>query len=177
MARKKVISTNDFKALSLRLVHQLLEHHDFSADSVLVGLQPRGIYLSEVLAKQLLEVTGLKHVQKAMLDHTFFRDDFRNQQGVLTPNATSMDVLIDDKDIVLVDDVLFTGRSVRSAIDALLKYGRPKSIELLVLIDRRFQRELPIQANYIGKKIDSIDKEKISLEWNKTYTLAQAFIE
>ena len=97
-----------------------------------------------------------KEVTCGTLDITFFRDDFRRRETPLIPSVTNIDFSIENKNIVLVDDVLFTGRTIRSGLDALLSFGRPKGVELLVLVDRRFRRDLPIEANYVGKAVDTL---------------------
>jgi pyrimidine operon attenuation protein/uracil phosphoribosyltransferase len=109
-----------------------------------------------------------KEVQCGNLDITFFRDDFRRREKPLIPSITNLDFSIENKKVVLVDDVLYTGRTIRSGLDALLTFGRPSKIELLVLIDRRFRRDLPIQANYIGKAVDTLVSERVSVEWKET---------
>jgi pyrimidine operon attenuation protein/uracil phosphoribosyltransferase len=101
------------------------------------------------------------------LDITFYRDDFR-AKGSMAANETEIPFSLEEKNIILIDDVLFTGRTIRSALDAMLDYGRPNDVELLVLIDRRLQRHLPIQAKYVGKVIDSIASEKVKVEWKET---------
>jgi pyrimidine operon attenuation protein / uracil phosphoribosyltransferase len=101
------------------------------------------------------------------MDITFYRDDFRRREKPLQASNTKINFPIEKKKIVLIDDVLFTGRTIRAALDALLDFGRPEHVELLVLIDRRFTRDLPIQANYIGKTIDSIESEHVKVEWKE----------
>jgi len=93
-------------------------------------------------------------------------DDFRKKE--LVPNRTEIDFIIEDKNVIMVDDVLFTGRTIRAGLDAMLAFGRPNDVELLVLIDRRLSRHLPIQAKYVGKTIDSIASEKVVVEWSET---------
>lgn len=146
-----------------RLCHQLIENHlDFS-DSVLIGLQPRGIYLSDRIYHTLKKLLPGVHINYGKLDITFYRDDFNTQLHV--PNETTIDFSLDNKKVILVDDVLYTGRTTRSALDAMLDYGRPSVVELLVLIDRRFTRQLPIQADYTGRTVDAIISEKVKVRW------------
>ena len=102
-----------------------------------------------------------------MLDITFYRDDFRRNEKVLKANETKLDFSIENKTVVLIDDVLFTGRSIRAAMDALQSYGRPKTIQLLNLIDRRFSRELPIQPDYCGIQVDSRLNQKVKVCWDE----------
>ena len=149
-----------------RLCSQLIEnHHDFS-ESVLIGLQPNGIFFCNRL-KNCLENSFNKKVLIGSLDITFFRDDFGRKEKPLIPSVTNIDFSIENKTIILIDDVLFTGRSIRAALDALQSYGRPKSVQLLALIDRRFSRELPIQPDYCGIQVDSRLNEKVKVNWNE----------
>jgi pyrimidine operon attenuation protein/uracil phosphoribosyltransferase len=99
------------------------------------------------------------------LDITFYRDDFRRREKPIIPSVTNIDFSIENKQVILVDDVLFTGRTIRSGLDALLTFGRPTKVQLLVLIDRRFNRDLPIQADYIGKSVDTLFHEKVKVSW------------
>jgi pyrimidine operon attenuation protein/uracil phosphoribosyltransferase len=109
-----------------------------------------------------------KEVQCGNLDITFYRDDFRRREKPLIPSITNIDFSIENKRVILVDDVLYTGRTIRSGLDALLTFGRPSKVELLVLIDRRYSRDLPIQADYIGKTVDTLISERVSVEWKET---------
>jgi pyrimidine operon attenuation protein/uracil phosphoribosyltransferase len=146
-----------------RLCHQLIENHlDFSK-SVLIGLQPRGIYLSDRIYRTLQKLLPGVHINYGKLDITFYRDDFNTQLHV--PNETTIDFSLENKKVILVDDVLYTGRTTRSALDAMLDFGRPSVVELLVLIDRRFTRQLPIQADYTGRTVDAIISEKVKVRW------------
>lgn len=146
-----------------RLCHQLIENHlDFS-ESVLIGLQPRGIYLSDRIYRTLQKLLPGVHINYGKLDITFYRDDFNTQLHV--PNETTIDFSLENKKVILVDDVLYTGRTTRSALDAMLDFGRPSVVELLVLIDRRFTRQLPIQADYTGRTVDAIISEKVKVRW------------
>ena len=143
-----------------RLCHQLIEnHHDFS-DTVIISLLPRGRQVSKQIIDKLEVITG-KKIKSGELDISFYRDDLRKHTEPIVPYKMNMNVSVDNKHVVIIDDVLYTGRSVRAAIDALMPFGRPRSIELLVLIDRRLSRHLPIQPNYVGKVIDSIDSERV----------------
>lgn len=147
-----------------RLCYQLIEnHHDFS-ESVIVGIQPRGIHLSARLVKILESITN-HSIAYGLLDPTFYRDDFRMAGKKLSPKQTDLPVSVEGKKVVLVDDVLFSGRTVRAALDALMHFGRPHKVELLVLIDRRFSRELPIQPDYTGLAVDSLPTEKVTVQW------------
>jgi pyrimidine operon attenuation protein / uracil phosphoribosyltransferase len=145
-----------------RLCHQLIEvHHQFE-HTVLIGLQPRGILVARRIHQMLQAITGNTNIQYGELDITFYRDDFR-QKGLI-PAPSSIDFTIENKNVVLIDDVLFTGRTIRAGLDALTDYGRAKDIELLVLVDRRLSRNVPIQAKYAGRTVDTINSEKIIVD-------------
>jgi len=165
--RKIILNNNQLSLTINRLSFEIIENHvsDIS-NSVLIGMQPRGVYLSEKI-RDVLQLNLGTEVKHAVLDTTFFRDDFRRRDDVIIPNNTSIDFSLEGLNVILIDDVLFTGRSVRSALDALVSFGRPSSVELLVLIDRRFSRELPIQPKYIGKSVDVIENEYVFVSWNK----------
>lgn len=165
--KPKVLLENKQLDVTLnRLCHQLIEVHNDFSNSVIIGLQPRGIYLAHRLQKILQDILKTKHIKCGDLDTTFYRDDFRKKE--LIPNRTNIDFIIEDKNVILVDDVLFTGRTIRAGLDAMLAFGRPKDVELLVLVDRRFKRHLPIQAKYCGLTIDSIDTQNVKVEWKET---------
>ena len=151
-----------------RLCWQLIENHCDFSDTVIVGMQPRGFKLAQKIHSKLLELTSINKISLGSLDITFFRDDFRRREELISPNQTDIDFLVEGKNVIFIDDVLYTGRSIRAGMDAINSFGRPKQIELLVLIDRRFSRELPIEPNYVGKTVDAIDSEKVVVEWNDT---------
>ncbi|MFK7812417.1 MAG: bifunctional pyr operon transcriptional regulator/uracil phosphoribosyltransferase PyrR, partial [Maribacter sp.] len=146
---------------------QLLENHlDFS-NTVLIGIQPRGVFLLERLTQILNEDYGIKNIKLGSLDITFYRDDFRRGDKTLEANTTKIDFIVEDKKVVFIDDVLYTGRSIRAALTAIQSFGRPLEIELLTLIDRRFSRHLPIQPNYRGRQVDAINNEKVKVMWQE----------
>lgn len=148
-----------------RLAHQVLENHVNLENTVLIGIQPRGIYLSDqVVAEIKKELPGIT-VNYGKLDITFYRDDIRKELHIA--NHTDIPFSIEGKKVVLIDDVLYTGRTIRAALDALLDFGRPEKVELCVLIDRRFSRQFPIQPDYVGKSIDSIISQKVKVYWKK----------
>ncbi|HQW85908.1 MAG TPA: bifunctional pyr operon transcriptional regulator/uracil phosphoribosyltransferase PyrR [Flavobacteriales bacterium] len=151
-----------------RLCYQLVEDHDDLSNTVLLGLQPRGVFLSRRLVRELGRILGGARIGSGELDITFHRDDFRRRPMPLAPNAMQMDLSIEGRHVVLIDDVLYTGRSIRAGLDALLSFGRPASVQLLVLIDRRFARELPIAADYVGRWVDSIEGQRVTVEWAET---------
>ena len=149
----------------LRLAHQLLENHLNLNDVVFLGLQPRGVHVSNRMIEYIKELSPNEKVNYGLLDITFYRDDIRD--GLHLANKTNIDFSVEGKTVILIDDVLYTGRTIRAALDALLDFGRAKKVELCVLVDRRFNRELPIQPDYCGKAIDSIISQKVKVEWDK----------
>jgi len=166
MERQEILNSKHFELTINRLCYQLIEAHGDFSNSVLIGLQPRGVNVVTRL-KQNLEVIIGKEVKCGNLDITFYRDDFRRRESPLIPSTTNIDFDIENKDIVLIDDVLYTGRTIRSGLDALLAFGRPAKVELLTMIDRRFRRDLPIQADYVGKTVDTLVSERVSVEWKE----------
>lgn len=164
MQKRLIVNHQLLEIMVMRLCHQLIENHGDFSDSVILGLQPRGIYVAERLQKTLASILG-KQVPTGYLDTTFHRDDFRRRDSPLTANATKIEFLIEGKKVILVDDVLYTGRSVRAALDAMIAYGRPASVELLVLIDRLYTRHLPIQPTYVGRNVNSLQSQRVLVEW------------
>ncbi|MEM6684899.1 MAG: bifunctional pyr operon transcriptional regulator/uracil phosphoribosyltransferase PyrR [Bacteroidota bacterium] len=166
MSQKILLNSKEVGIILHRLACQLIENHlDFS-NTVLVGIQPRGIYLAERLTSILRDEYGVKDIQLGYLDITFFRDDFRRSEKILEANKTKIDFVVENKKVVFIDDVLYTGRSIRAALTAIQSFGRPEEIELLVLIDRRFSRHLPIQPNYRGRQVDAINEERVKVNWS-----------
>jgi pyrimidine operon attenuation protein/uracil phosphoribosyltransferase len=155
MAQKTLLNQRDCAVTLSRLCHQLNEVHVPWNRTVLVGL-----------VHQLESEFGTGPIEHGLLDITFHRDDFRRRDEPLVASPTEMDVLIEGKRVVLIDDVLYTGRSVRAALDALGDFGRPERVELCVLVDRRFSRELPIQPDYSGRRVDALNHERVRLNWN-----------
>lgn len=167
MSQKVLLSSKEIHIILHRLACQLLENHLDFTDTVLIGIQPRGVFLAERLTKILKEDYKVAHIDLGMLDITFFRDDFRRSDKTLSPNTTKIDFLVDNKKVVLIDDVLYTGRSIRAALTAIQSFGRPSEVELLTLIDRRFSRHLPIMPNYRGRQVDAINEEKVKVMWEE----------
>ena len=163
---KTILNEQQLAITIQRLSHQLLENHLGLKDMVLIGLQPRGIYFSDRIVKEVSKQIVPEKFHYGKLDITFYRDDIR-QGGLHTLNQTDIPFSIENKNVVLIDDVLYTGRTIRAALDALLTFGRPAKVELCVLIDRRFSRQLPIQPDYVGKAIDSIISQKVKVYWKE----------
>ena len=167
MSQKVLLNSKEVNIILHRLACQLIENHNDFSNTVLVGLQPRGKFLADRLAKMLTEDYNIRNIKYGHLDITFFRDDFRRSHKPLEANKTHIDFIVEDKNVVFIDDVLFTGRSIRAALTAIQSFGRPNHIELLTLIDRRFSRHLPIQPNYRGRQVDAINEEKVKVNWKE----------
>lgn len=168
MNRKVLLNDKEVQITLHRLACQLIEnHHDFS-NTVLIGLQPRGTYLAKRLKAILSSDYNISQLVLGFLDITFYRDDFRRGDKPLQATTTDIDFIIENKKVVFIDDVLYTGRSIRAALTAIQSFGRPSEIELLTLIDRRFSRHLPIQPDYRGRQVDVINNEKVLVNWTET---------
>tara|TARA_R110002096_G_scaffold378222_7_gene572170 strand:+ start:42712 stop:43257 length:546 start_codon:yes stop_codon:yes gene_type:complete len=163
-----ILNSTQLQLTIKRLCYQLIENHNNFENSVLIGLQPRGIYLAKRIHEELKIISGNKQIALGTIDVTFFRDDFRRRESPLIANKTDINFIIEDKKVVLIDDVLFTGRTIRAGLDAMLAYGRPDLVELLVLIDRRYSRHLPIEPKYVGTVVDSVQSERIEARWDET---------
>jgi pyrimidine operon attenuation protein / uracil phosphoribosyltransferase len=162
---KSILTEQQLSITIKRLAHQVLESHINLENTVLIGIQPRGVYLSDQIVEEIKKQVPQNKIQYGKLDITFYRDDLRNELHVA--NQTNILFSIEGKNVILIDDVLYTGRTIRAALDALMDMGRPEKVELCVLIDRRFSRQLPIQPDYVGKSIDSIISQKVKVYWKK----------
>jgi pyrimidine operon attenuation protein / uracil phosphoribosyltransferase len=160
---KTVLSKDQLHLTIKRLSHQLIENHFPFSNSVIIGVQPRGIHVSDRIAENIKAEHPELHIPYGKLDITFYRDDVHKELHIA--NQTTINFSIENKQVILIDDVLYTGRTIRAAMDALLDFGRPAKVELCVLIDRRFNRQLPIQPDYTGKAIDSILSQKVTVDW------------
>ena len=167
MSKKVLLDSKKIDIILNRLVCQLVENHKDFDNTVLIGLQPRGAFLID----KILEIFNKEYpkvdIKSGILDFTFFRDDFRRSEKTLSASSTKINFSVENKNVVLIDDVLFTGRSIKAAMSSMDSYGRPNSIELLVLIDRRYKREIPIEANYCGAKIDTFKGDRVNVVWGK----------
>jgi pyrimidine operon attenuation protein/uracil phosphoribosyltransferase len=168
MQKLTLLDGPKFQITIQRLCHQLIENHNLFENSVILGIQPRGIFLAKRIVEELKIRLPKVRIESGNLDITFFRDDFRRKDGLLIPSSTEIDFIIEGKKVILVDDVLWTGRTIRAAMDALQSFGRPEKVELLTLVDRRFSRHLPIEADYIGIKVDTIASQKVIVSWKET---------
>jgi pyrimidine operon attenuation protein / uracil phosphoribosyltransferase len=162
---KSILTEQQLAITIKRLAHQVLENHIDLENTVLIGIQPRGVFLSDQIVEEIKKELPAGKIYYGKLDITFYRDDIRKELHIA--NQTDIPFSIEDKKVVLIDDVLYTGRTTRAALDALLDFGRPEKVELCVLIDRRFSRQFPIQPDYVGKSIDSIVSQKVKVEWDK----------
>lgn len=177
MSKKVLLNSKEIEIILHRLACQLIENHNDFSNTVLIGLQPRGTYLAKRLAQLLQNEYGLSDLTLGFLDITFYRDDFRRRDEPLEAANTEIDFLIEGKNVVIIDDVLYSGRSVRAALTALQSYGRPENVELLVLIDRRFSRHLPIQPDYRGRQVDAINEEKVLVHWKESHKKDAIYID
>lgn len=166
---KVILSREQLQLTTQRLSHQLIENHFPFSDTVIVGLQPRGIYLAEKIVQTIRLAYPELSLKYGKLDITFYRDDVHKELHIA--NQTTIDFEIENKQVILIDDVLYTGRTIRAAMDALIDFGRPSKVELCVLIDRRFNRQLPIQPDYSGRAIDTIFSQNVTVDWEKEEVL------
>tara|TARA_R110002124_G_scaffold79875_2_gene211950 strand:- start:1274 stop:1816 length:543 start_codon:yes stop_codon:yes gene_type:complete len=177
MSSKVLLNSKEIEIILHRLACQLIENHNDFSNTVLIGLQPRGVYLANRIKDILTNDYNIKDLKLGLLDITFYRDDFRRRDSPIDASSTEINFLIEDKNVVLIDDVLFSGRSIRAGLSAINDFGRPNLVELLVLIDRRFSRHLPIQPNYKGRQVDAINQEKVKVCWKETHKKDVVYIE
>lgn len=163
MRKKLIFDSRQLEITLNRLCQQLIENHLDFRNSVIIGLQPRGIFLATAIHQKIKKLSK-KDIPLGFLDVTFHRDDFRRRELPVKASETTIDFVIEGKNVILIDDVLYTGRTVRSAMDAMLSYGRPAKVELLVLIDRVRTRDLPISADYVGKAVNTVSSQKILVQ-------------
>lgn len=147
-----------------RLAHQLIESDENLNAVIFVGIQPRGSLLATRILDEVRSLRPDETIMNGTLDITFYRDDYREE--IRVPSETKLLNSIEGKRVVLIDDVLYTGRTIRAALDALQDFGRARQVELCVLVDRRYNRELPIQPDYFGVAIDTQPSEKVRVDWN-----------
>lgn len=164
----KTLFTHEQLTITIqRLAHQIVEQIDVFEDVVIIGIQPRGIHLSDRVVQAIQAIVPGQKIQYGQLDTTFYRDDVHQNNGIHIPSATKIDFNLEGKQIILIDDVLHTGRTIRAAMDALIDFGRPKHVSLMVLIDRRFSRELPIQPDFVGQSVDTMYTQKVKVQWDE----------
>ncbi|MFN3530463.1 MAG: bifunctional pyr operon transcriptional regulator/uracil phosphoribosyltransferase PyrR [Bacteroidia bacterium] len=165
--QRLIVPAAQLSIILQRLTEELVEQHGGFQDTVIIGLQPRGTFLAERL-HQLLQARTAQSIKFGKLDVTFYRDDFRRRDEPLIPSATEIDFSIEGKKVVLIDDVLYTGRTIRAGLDALLDFGRPERVELLVLVERLYTQEFPIQPDYCGRRVNTLNNERITVSWIQT---------
>ena len=172
-----VMEADGIRRALVRIAHEIVERNRGAGDVALVGIRRRGVPLAQRLAHSLLEITG-RDVPTGALDITLYRDDLMRQavgpQPVL--RRTEIPFSIDERRILLVDDVLYTGRTIRAALDALIDFGRPRSIQLVVLVDRG-HRELPIKADYVGKNVPTAARQSVQVKLSEEDGVDQVAIE
>lgn len=168
MQKRTLLDGPKFQITIKRLCHQLIENHTEFSNTVLIGIQPRGSYFADRVQQELSTILPDSKILKGNLDITFFRDDFRRKDGLVNASSNTINFIIEGKNVVLIDDVLWTGRTIRAALDALLAFGRPAKVELMVLIDRRFSRHVPVEADYTGQQVDSVDSQLVRVTWKET---------
>lgn len=169
MKPRLLLDSKQFDLTLNRLVFEIIENYTDFESLAIIGIKPRGHFLAERIKEKLQKIANKEFSNYGTLDITFYRDDFRRREELLKPQSTDIPFLLENKNVLLIDDVLFTGRTIRSALDALLDFGRPKRVELMVLIDRRLRRDLPIQANYVGKTIDTVTNQRVSVYWQQVH--------
>jgi pyrimidine operon attenuation protein/uracil phosphoribosyltransferase len=161
---KLILPPERFQLTLERLCYLILENHQNMDKVCIIGIQERGVYLAERIRQLLFKISGAEHFKFGKLDITFYRDDFRRRDTPLKASTTDIDFLVEGKDVILVDDVLYSGRTVHAAMSAISDYGRPARIELLCMVDRRFNRQFPIKADYIGITVDAVDAAYVRVE-------------
>ena len=167
MQKRLLLNSLQIDITIRRLCHQLIENHDDFSNSAIIGMQPRGIFVAQRIHKYLLEILKVTSLRIGSLDVTFYRDDFRRRE-IIAPSETKIDFIVENQKVILIDDVFFTGRTIRAGMDALLDFGRPEKVELLTLVDRRYSRHLPISPDYIGVQVDTINAERVKVQWKET---------
>ncbi|MDR9415827.1 MAG: bifunctional pyr operon transcriptional regulator/uracil phosphoribosyltransferase PyrR [Gracilimonas sp.] len=162
MKKAKIMTAEDLDRVYLRFAHQFLEGYDDVSQLAIIGMQTRGVYMGKRILKEINSSFG-EDIDFGVLDVAFYRDDYRSKFKMPEVKVTEIPFDLYDRDIVLVDDVLYTGRTVRSAMEALMSYGRPRSIKFCCMIDRG-HRELPISADFMGQYIPTYENEEIRLK-------------
>lgn len=162
---KTILAEERFRLTIDRLCHQLIEVYDTFQDVCIIGVQERGVILADRIVDRLKELAPDHKAEYGKVDITFYRDDFRRRETPIKASTTELDFIIENKKVIIVDDVLYTGRTIHAAMSALQDFGRPDQVELLTLVDRRFNRHMPIQADYTGLVVDALDKAYVKVEW------------
>lgn len=168
---KILIKGEKLELILKRICLQLIENYGDFENTCIIGIQPRGSIFSDILIHILKNTYNIKNIEYGKLDCTFYRDDFRSRGKPLVASSMEMDFLIDNKKVILIDDVLYTGRTINAAMAALQPFGRPTSIELACLVDRHFNRDLPIQPDYTGLTLDTVDKSHVKVGYQDDLTI------
>ncbi|MEE9350550.1 MAG: bifunctional pyr operon transcriptional regulator/uracil phosphoribosyltransferase PyrR [Flavobacteriaceae bacterium] len=176
MSPKILLNQKEIHIILHRLACQLIENHTDFGNTLLIGLQPRGVFFARRIISILKNDYAINNVEYGELDITFYRDDFRRRDEPLQASPTNLNFNVENKKVVFMDDVLFSGRSIRAALTAIQSFGRPSSIELMVFIDRRFSRNLPIQPDYKGRQVDAINSEKVKVSWKDNNELDAVYL-
>jgi pyrimidine operon attenuation protein/uracil phosphoribosyltransferase len=164
MRKKIILDSHQLDITLSRLCQQVIENHNDFQNTVILGLQPRGVFLAHLIQQKLAQ--QIKNpISLGYLDVTFHRDDFRRRDTPAKASETKIDFIIEERNVLLIDDVLYTGRTVRAALDAMIAFGRPAKVELLVLVDRKHTRDLPIAADYVGAYVNTVDTQRVLVEW------------
>lgn len=164
MQKRLIIDSRLLDITIDRLCQHLIEVHEDFSNTVIIGLQPRGIYLADIIHAKLEKELNTT-LKLGYLDTTFHRDDFRRRDKPVRANETKINFVIEGKQVVLIDDVLYTGRSTRAALDAMMAFGRPEKVDLLVLVNRKYSRDLPIEPDFVGTHVNTIASEKVLVQW------------
>lgn len=166
-----LLSTNQLNNTVKQLAQVLNTNHSDLNDVVFVGIQQGGVVVGNDIVSAIHLINPLKKVQYGQLDITFYRDDIRKE--ILAPDTMNIPFAIENKTVVLIDDVLFTGRTIKAALDVLLDYGRPAKVELCVLVDRKEHRQFPIQADYVGVTVETKKTDKVKLVNKEVVLISQ----
>jgi len=164
---KVILEDKQFKLTIERICNQLIENYNDFSDTCIIGIQEKGVFFSDRIVKVLRKIHPESKFKYGKIDITFYRDDYRRRDTPLTASATEMDFIVDESNVILIDDVLYTGRSIQAGLIAIQHYGRPKKVELLTMVDRRFNRHLPIQPNYTGIIVDAVDEAYVRVHWEE----------
>ncbi len=161
-----ILSPSKFNFVLERLTHQLIENYGDFDNTCIVGIQEKGVRLSQNLIKLLESKSDLKNkIEFGKLDISFYRDDFRLRDQPIKVSPTDLEFSLEGKKVILIDDVLYSGRTIQAALAALQDFGRPLKVELLVMVDRRFNRQLPIHPDYTGIVVDALDEAYVRVVW------------
>lgn len=168
---KTILTNQQLRDNILNLAGQISDKYRVFNDVVFIGIQQGGVVVADQIVEALKKIHPAGQIQYGQLDITFYRDDIRKE--ILAPDKMNLPFAIENKTVVLIDDVLFTGRTIKAALDVLLDYGRPAKVELCVLIDRKEHRQFPIQADYVGKTVETKKTDKVKLVNNEVVLISQ----